>query len=181
MIELASASAGRSQRVRDASEITATCIISIARGAQATPWPVDSVSSKSKLVLQHKSLQRAEFTAVPLRTCTFACRAAIKGGKGGAGPRAGGQAMDPVERIRLQVSRARATKRLDLSTWANRRQGDFLLSRVPRTVRHADTFRAFDISFQTEVFREHSTTIGNVQLFPMFNASLEALLGLAWT
>ncbi|CAM9515707.1 unnamed protein product [Ectocarpus fasciculatus] len=63
-------------------------------------------------------------------------RAAIKGGKGGAGPRAGGRAMDPVERIRLQVSRARATRRLDLSTWANRRQGDFLLSRVPRTVWH---------------------------------------------
>lgn len=43
--------------------------------------------------------------------------------------------MDPVERIRFHVTRARATNKLDLSTWANRRQGDFLLSRVPRTVR----------------------------------------------
>eukprot|EP00752_Nemacystus_decipiens_P018201 g16330.t1 len=59
-------------------------------------------------------------------------RAATKSGKGGRG----GQAMDPVERIRFHVTRARATNKLDLSTWANRRQGDFLLSRVPRTVWH---------------------------------------------
>ncbi len=52
-----------------------------------------------------------------------------------AGGAKGGRAMDPVERIRFHVTRARATKKLDLSTWANRRKGDFLLSRVPRTVR----------------------------------------------
>lgn len=43
--------------------------------------------------------------------------------------------MDPIEKIRFHVTRARATNKMDLSTWANRRQGDFLLSRVPRTVR----------------------------------------------
>lgn len=60
----------------------------------------------------------------------LAHRAATKGRKGDRG----GGAMDPVERIRFHVARARATNKLDLSTWANRRQGDFLLSRVPRTV-----------------------------------------------
>ncbi|CAM9433698.1 unnamed protein product [Scytosiphon promiscuus] len=61
-------------------------------------------------------------------------RATHKGGKGGTG--GGGRTMDPVERIRFQVTRARATNRLDLSTWANRKKGDFLLGRVPRTVWH---------------------------------------------
>ncbi|CAM9668875.1 unnamed protein product, partial [Hapterophycus canaliculatus] len=61
-------------------------------------------------------------------------RAATKGGKGGK--HGGGRTMDPVERIRFQVTRARTTTRLDLSTWANRRKGDFLLGRVPRTVWH---------------------------------------------
>lgn len=54
--------------------------------------------------------------------------------------------MDPVERVRFQVTRARNNKRLDLSTWANRKQGDFLLSRVPRTVSTANKMESQNVT-----------------------------------
>ncbi|CAM9197393.1 unnamed protein product [Ascophyllum nodosum] len=62
-------------------------------------------------------------------------RAAAKSGKREKGG-LGAMAMDPVERIRFSVNAARTTRQLDLSTWANRKQGDFILSRVPQTVWH---------------------------------------------
>lgn len=46
----------------------------------------------------------------------------------------GGAAGDTAGIIRLRVNVARGTRRLDLSTWANRKEGDFLLSRVPKMV-----------------------------------------------
>lgn len=60
-------------------------------------------------------------------------RVAVKGEKGGLGARIGAATVSG-EKVRFQVTAARSTKRLDLSTWANRKQGDFLLSRVPRAV-----------------------------------------------
>ena len=63
-------------------------------------------------------------------------RAATRCGKRGLAARTGA-ATDSGEKIRFQVTAARSTKRLDLSTWANRKPGDFLLGRVPRAVRWA--------------------------------------------
>lgn len=61
-------------------------------------------------------------------------RAAATGGKRGT-EKKGRAAMDPMERIRSHLNAAKSTKRLDLSTWTDRKQGDFLLTRIPRTVR----------------------------------------------
>lgn len=49
-----------------------------------------------------------------------------------------GVAMDPAQRIHHHLAAARSTSRLDLSTWADRRAGDFLLTRVPRQVRQRE-------------------------------------------